>query len=133
MSCIQEMPLVFVENTSMNVEGRVMQYDQEIGFFSISKKIPYSVCFYCEDSAYTQLLLSSVCNLAKTEFKPIDKIYVDSDTSQGVWDTLGFIKNPLYDFTEEQRHLEGAGYEKYILFNNLCSACKTPNIQSCIA
>ncbi len=117
------MPIIFVENTKYEIVGKLMNYQEEIGHFSISKSKPPTVCFFNENEEYTPLLLSSVCRIAKTHFDPIQRIYVDSDTSDGLWDKLGFIVNPLYDFTEDQRDEEGAGYEKYIRLSDLCNKC----------
>jgi|LauGreDrversion4_2_1035121.scaffolds.fasta_scaffold1752766_1 hypothetical protein len=117
------MPIIFVENAPREIVGRLMNYQDEIGHFSISKDSTPSVCFFNDEEEYTSLLLSSVCRVAKAHFNPTQRIYVDSDTSDGLWDKLGFIVNPLYDFTEDQRTMEGAGYEKYIQFSDLCKKC----------
>jgi hypothetical protein len=72
-----------------------------------------------QKQGYSKLLIRKVCSHLK--FPPDKKIYIDTDASEGFWDYLGLLKNPLYDFSEEQREVEGAGYEKFITFENLCN------------
>ena len=117
------MPIIFLENTSREICGRLMNYQVELGHFSISKDQTPTICFFNENEAYTPLLLSSVCRLAQKEFSPTQRIYIDADSSDGFWDKIGFLVNPLYDFTPSQMYDEGAGYEKYIQFSDLCKKC----------
>jgi len=117
------MPIIFVENTTVEIVSKLMNYQLEVGYFSISKGKTPTICFFNEKEEYTPLLLSSTCRVAQTHFRPSQRIYIDTDTSDGLWDTLGFLENPLYDFTLSQKNDEGAGYEKYIQFSDLCKKC----------
>jgi hypothetical protein len=70
-----------------------------------------------QKQGYSKQLIRKVCS--NVQFPPDKKIYIDTDASEGFWNYLGLVPNPLYDFTEEQRDMEGAGYEKYIVFSDI--------------
>lgn len=93
------------------------------GFCSITKRDTPTIGFYVDPDyeSHTNALIAAACSALKTYFDSTQKIYVDADASDGLWDSMGFQVNPLYDFTEDQRNVEGAGYEKYILFSDLCA------------
>ena len=110
------------ESSPQSVCVRLMK-PHEVGFCSISKDANPCITFYLDPKyvEYTTSLIASTCSLLSTYFNKSQHIYVDADASSGLFDKLGFKPCPLYDFTEQQRHIEGAGYEKYILFSELCS------------
>jgi hypothetical protein len=106
--------------------GRVTSYlrkSNEVGFCTITKEDTPCITLYMdpEYKEYTTSLIAAACSLLRTYFNSSQKIYVDADASEGLWDKMGFQPNPLYDYTSEQRSMEGAGYEKYITFSELCS------------
>jgi len=92
------------------------------GFCTISKSDTPTIGFYVDSGYedYTRPLIAAACAALKSYYTPRQRIYVDADASDGLWDSMGFVPNPMYDFTEDQRDLEGAGYEKYISFADLC-------------
>ena len=96
---------------------------KEVGFCTLRKGDTPCIGFWAEPDyeQFTHVIIAAVCLAAKSYFNPSQRIYVDADASDGLWDSLGFHANPHYDFTEEQRNWEGAGYEKYILFSDLCT------------
>lgn len=112
---------ILIETTPHSVSVRLMN-ETELGVCTITTGLTPTIHFYIDSGyvEYTMLMISKTCSLVKSYFNDSHRIYVDADASEGLWDKLGFIENPLYEFTEDQRHLEGAGYEKYILFGSLC-------------
>lgn len=101
----------------------VMKSSEGEGFCSITKRENPNIGFYVDPGYehHTNALIAAACLAAKPYLNPSQRIYVDADASDGLWDSLGFKVNPYYDFTEEQREWEGAGYEKYIVFSDLCA------------
>lgn len=96
---------------------------KDAGFCSLSKGNTPCIGLWVEPEyeVFTKDIIAAACSVAKSYFSPSQKIYVDADASEGLWDSMGFKDNPLYDFTEDQQEMEGAGYEKYILFSDLCA------------
>ena len=92
------------------------------GFCTITKRDTPTIGFYVDPGYedYTRPLIATACAALKHYYNSSQRIYVDADASDGLWDSMGFVPNPMYDFTEDQRHLEGAGYEKFISFAALC-------------
>jgi len=94
----------------------------EVGEFKITFGTTWSMSIYVEEAyqgkGYAKRLIQTLCK----EFSecPLNKrLYIDTDASSGFWTHLGMVDNPLYDFTEDKRNVEGAGYEKYIEFSKL--------------
>lgn len=111
--------------TEMNNDSvtAYLRKSNEVGFCTITKDATPCISLYIdpEYKEYTTSLIAAACSLVRNHFNNNQRIYVDADASEGLWDKMGFIPNPLYDFTHEQRDLEGAGYEKYISYSSLCS------------
>jgi GNAT superfamily N-acetyltransferase len=99
--------------------------DKEVGNFTITFGTTTSLRIFIEDEfqglGYARQLIRTLCRRLKNHMRyPESKrLYIDTDASGGFWDYLGLQPNPLYDFTESQRDVEGAGYEKYIEFSQL--------------
>jgi len=103
------------------MEALLMNGSQEVGHFTLSLGSTYSLGIGIEQEyqgqGYSIQLIQALFRQLEI---PLDKkLYIDADASDGFWNYLGLIDNPLYDFTEEQSELEGAGYEKYIVFEKL--------------
>jgi hypothetical protein len=115
--------MAFIKESSARSACVSLMKPNEVGFCSISKDATPCITFYVDPAhvEYSTSLIASTCALLMPYFNKSQRIYVDADTSDGLYDKLGFQPCPLYEFTEDQRHLEGAGYEKYILFSTLCS------------
>jgi len=114
---------ILVTETNVESVTAYLRKTTEVGFCTITKDATPCITLYIdpEYKEYTTSLIASACSLVRTYFNNSQRIYVDADASEGLWDKMGFIPNPLYDFTPKQQHLEGAGYEKYITFSTLCS------------
>jgi hypothetical protein len=104
------------------ISALLLHDEHEVGHFDIDYTTnTVSMGIGIEDAyqkqGYSKKLIRKVCS--NLQFPPDKKIYIDTDASEGFWDYLGLVKNPLYDFTEDQRDVEGAGYEKFITFGEL--------------
>ena len=89
----------------------------DIDYTSVTASMGIGIDDAYQKKGYSKQLIRIVCNRAS--FPPDKKLFIDTDASEGFWDYIGLINNPLYDFTEDQRDLEGAGYEKFITFEKL--------------
>ena len=117
---------IVVQHTNMYVESLLMDGSKEVGHFEIHFGSTYSLGIGINEEYQGH---GYSIQLIQAAFKQIDlpkdkKLYIDTDASNGFWDYLGLVKNPLYDFTEEQRDWEGAGYEKYIVVEDLLTRLK---------
>ena len=117
---------IVVQHTNMYVESLLMDGSKEVGHFEIHFGSTYSLGIGINEEYQGH---GYSIQLIQAAFKQIDlpkdkKLYIDTDASNGFWDYLGLVKNPLYDFTEEQRDWEGAGYEKYIGVEDLLTRLK---------
>jgi hypothetical protein len=114
-------PRITVYHSDTYVESRLMNGSTEVGHFSIQFGTTYSLNIGIEQEyqgeGYSIQLIQAACR--DTDIPQNKKLYIDTDASEGFWNYLGLVPNPLYNFTEEQRDLEGAGYEKYIVFKDL--------------
>jgi hypothetical protein len=115
------MEIVFVHRTNY-VSALLLDHGNEVGHFDIDyNNVTASMGIGIDEpyqkKGYSKQLIRAVCQ--RLPLSPNKKIYIDTDASSGFWDHLGLVQNPLYDFTEEQRELEGAGYEKYITLEKL--------------
>ena len=112
---------IIVQHTNMSIESLLMDGSNEVGHFEIHFGSTYSLGIGINEEYQGK---GYSIQLIQAAFKQINlpkdkKLYIDTDASEGFWDYLGLVKNPLYDFTEEQRDWEGAGYEKYIVVTDL--------------
>ena len=114
-------PYIVVTHTSTFIESLLMDNNIEVGHFSIHFGTTYHMGIGIDQAyqgkGYSIQLIQAVRN--NIDLPKDKKLYIDTDASEGFWNNLGLVPNPLYDFTEEQRDLEGAGYEKYIVFEEL--------------
>jgi len=115
------MDIVLVQRPNF-ISALLLHDEHEVGHFDLDSTTPtVSMGIGIDDAyqkqGYSKLLIRKVCRHVQL---PLDKkIYIDTDASEGFWDHLGLQKNSLYDFTEDQRNEEGAGYEKFITFEKL--------------
>lgn len=114
-------PRIAVRHAVDSVESTLMDGKTEVGHFTIDFGTTYSLSIGIEQAyqgkGYSLQLIQAACR--DLDIPPDKKLYIDTDASEGFWNYLGLVPNPLYDFTEEQRDMEGAGYEKYIMFKDL--------------
>jgi hypothetical protein len=114
-------PRITVRTTDSYIESLLMNGNQEVGHFSIHFGNTYSLNIGIEQEfqgqGYSLQLIQAACR--QLDVPQDKKLYIDTDASQGFWDYLGLEPNPMYIFTEDQREIEGAGYEKYIVFKDL--------------
>jgi hypothetical protein len=115
------MKIIIVEMSNY-ISARLLHNDDEVGHFDIDYKTNTASMGIGIDDAYQKMGFSKqlICAVCKEVSFPDDKkIYIDTDASEGFWNHVGLVVNPLYDFTEDQRDVEGAGYEKFITFDKL--------------
>jgi|LauGreDrversion4_2_1035121.scaffolds.fasta_scaffold42381_5 hypothetical protein len=114
-------PRITVRRTNDGVEAILLDGKTEVGHFIIQFGTTYSLNIGIEQEyqgqGYSIQLMNAVCR--DIDIPHDKKLYIDTDASEGFWNYLGLVPNPMYDFTEEQRNMEGAGYEKYIVFSDL--------------
>lgn len=115
------MTQILVHKTDQWVESALMDGEKEVGHFVIHFGTTFSLSIGIEQEyqgkGYSLQLMKAACQAV--EIPEDKKMYIDTDASEGFWNYLGLVPNPMYLFTEEQRDVEGAGYEKYIVFSEL--------------
>lgn len=114
--------MIRVVQNERGVEALLMRGEEEVGHFTVSLGTTASVGIgideeYRGKGHSIKLMRSVVDKLAEDGFA--SNLYVDTDASEGFWKHVGFRPNPLYNFDEAQREIEGAGYEMVISFNDL--------------
>lgn len=114
-------PRITVHRTKDWVESTLIDGELEVGHFTIHFGTTYSLSIGIEQEyqgqGYSLQLINAACR--DVDIPQDKKLYIDTDASEGFWNYLGLVPNPMYDFTEDQREMEGAGYEKYIVFSDI--------------
>ena len=104
------------------ISSRLIHNDHEVGHFDIDYNtntisMGIGIDDAYQNKGYSKQLIRAVCK--ELLFSDDKKIFIDTDASEGFWNHVGLVVNPLYDFTEDQRDVEGSGYEKFITFDKL--------------
>ena len=97
-------------------------YDEvEVGYFHVKEGVTMDMSISIDEAhqkkGYSRLLIQAVCDAL--DLPDTKRLYIDTDASEGYWTHIGLQENPLYDFDESMRNLEGAGYEMFITFGDL--------------
>jgi hypothetical protein len=103
------------------VVAKLFYAQTEVGYFHIKEGVTMDMSISIDEAhqkkGYSRHLIRAVCEAI--ELPDTKRLYIDTDASEGYWVHLGLQANPLYDFDESMRDMEGAGYEMFITFADL--------------
>ena len=121
-----ELDIKFFEDDFYYMTKMLDRSGKEVGEFRITKETPNDLGIHIDDQyknkGYSKILIRKMCNNLRHRMPPNTMLYIDSDASwepdkngvlKSYWDYLGMEETP-----EDDPYY---GYEKRILFENLCS------------
>ena len=101
--------------------AKLFYHEVEVGYFHIKEGDTMDMSISIDEAhqkkGYSRLLIQAVCDAL--DLHDTKRLYIDTDASEGYWSHIGLQANPLYDFDESMRDVEGAGYEMFITFGDL--------------
>ena len=103
------------------MEAKLFYHQVEVGYFHIKEGTTMDLSIWIDEAhrkrGHSRHLIHVVCDAI--DLPDTKRLYIDTDASEGYWAHIGLQPNPLYDFDESMRDVEGAGYEMFITFADL--------------
>ncbi len=103
------------------MEAKLLYHQEEVGYFHIKEgntmDLSISIDEAHQKKGFSRQLIRAACDAV--DLPDTKRLYIDTDASDGYWRHIGLQDNPLYDFDESMRDVEGAGYEMFITFADL--------------
>ena len=121
-----ELDIKFSEDEFYYMTKMIDRSGKEVGEFRITKQEPNDLGIHIEEQyknrGYSKILIRKMCNNLRHRMPPNTMLYIDSDAS---WepDKNGVLKSYCDYLGMEETPEDDPyyGYEKRILFENLCS------------